>query len=420
MKGTRKDSQVSRREFLTGAGALAGLAVFGVGGPCQVSAAQQAPTWPCPCSCPCCGESFSTWEAMAEHLATEHLRKLPPIEQISEPSYYPFVVGSVARFDQKNEVFSRALWDEEYKAELAAVAPRPRNETQAEILEGAALMMGGIWVDMKAGTLHPKYTGFDGHVPGYGGLYGWDDAVGERQYAVSDPAQMSERIKYVARFYGASLVGICRIDRRWVYSRYYNKQDLISGELELPYKYAIVMGIEMDWQEIETAPGFGGAAASTLGYSQMAFVASSLAKYIRLLGYPAVPSGNDTTQSVPLAIDAGLGQLGRCGLLVSPQFGPRQRLCKVYTDLPLQPDQPIDFGLHAFCLKCGICARNCPAQAIRQGERTSEPTSISNRTGISRWPVNVTECYRFWSANGNPCAVCVAACPWGWPIRRWL
>jgi epoxyqueuosine reductase len=231
---------------------------------------------------------------------------------------------------------------------------------------------------------------------------------------------MSERIKYVARFYGASLVGICKVDPHWVYSRYYNKQEGISGELELPYKYAIVMGIEMDWAELETSPGYGGAAASTLGYSQMAFVASSLAKYIRTLGYPAVPSGNDTTQSIPLAIDAGLGQLGRCGLLVSPQFGPRQRLCKVYTDLPLQPDQPTDFGLSDFCPKCGICARNCPALAIQRGEPTTTPTSISNRTGILRWPVNVTKCYAFWRANGNPCAICIKSCPWGWPIRRWL
>jgi epoxyqueuosine reductase len=415
-----KTNKMSRRKFLAGAGGLAGLAMLGTGGPYRAAAAQGPLVWPCPCSCPACGETFNTWEAMAEHLATEHLRKLPPITKISEPSYYPLLVGSVTRFDQKNEVFSRAVWDEQYKAELAAMVPLARKETQAELLEGRALMMGGIWVDMKAGTLHPKYGGFDGHVPGMGGLFGWDDPVGQQQYPVSDPAWMSERIKYVAQFYGASLVGICKVDPRWVYSRYYNKQDGISGELEFPYKYAIVLGIEMDWRETETAPAFGGAAASTIGYSQMAFVTSSLAQYIRTLGYPAVPSGNDTTQSIPLAIDAGLGQLGRCGLLVSPQLGPRQRLCKVYTDLPLQPDQPIDFGLHDFCPKCGMCAKHCPAQAIRREERTTEPTSISNRTGILRWPVKVTECYKFWSANGNPCAACVAACPWGWPIRRWL
>lgn len=410
---------ISRRRFLSGFGGLAAAAaVFDIGGPFRVKAAEPPVTWPCPCSCPCCGEGFNTWQAMAEHLAAEHLRKLPQIKTVSRPTYT--LVGDVPRFDQKNEVFSRAIWDEEYKAELASVVPRAREETEAELLEGQALMMGGIWVDMKAGTLHPKYTGFDGHVPGMGGLYGWDDPVGQRQYHVSDPATMSERIKYVARFYGASLVGICKVDTRWVYSRYYNKQEATSGELELPYKYVIVIGTEMDWAELETSPGYGGAAASTLGYSQMAVVASSLAKYIRGLGYPAVPSGNDTTQSIPLAIDAGLGQLGRCGLLVSPQFGPRQRLCKVYTDLPLQTDQPIDFGLANFCPKCGICAKNCPALAIQRDEPTTTTTSISNRTGILRWPVNVSECYKFWRINGNPCAVCLRSCPWGWPVRKWL
>jgi hypothetical protein len=169
-------TKISRREFLAGAGGLAGLAMVEMGGPYRVSRAQQPLTWPCPCSCPCCGESFNTWEAMAQHLATAHLRKLPPIKKVSQPTYQ--LVGEVPRFDQKNEVFSRALWDEEYKAELASVIPRAREETQAELLEGLALMMGGIYVDMTAGTFHPKYTGFDGHVPGMGGLFGWDDPVG--------------------------------------------------------------------------------------------------------------------------------------------------------------------------------------------------------------------------------------------------
>lgn len=416
-----KRSKMSRRKFLTRAGGLAaGVAAFGLGGHYRVSAAQQSTTWPCPCSCPCCGESFNTWEAMAEHLAATHLRKLPEIQKVSEPTYYRLLVGQVERFDQKNEMFSRQIWDKEYQEMRAKVTPRQRSESAAELLEGRALQAGGIYVDKTAGNLHPNYYGYDGHVRGLGGLYSWDDPVGAEKYPVSDPAWMSERIKYVAKMYGASLVGICKVDPRWVYSNYYDRVTGTSGELELPYKYAIVLGIEMNWAEIETSPGFGASAATALAYSQMAELSATLAKYIRDLGYPAVPSGNDTAQSIPLAIDAGLGQLGRCGLMVSPQFGPRQRLCKVFTDLPLQPDQPIDFGLHSFCPKCGICARNCPAGAIRREERTTEPTSISNRTGILRWPVDVLKCHLFWLANGSSCSNCVAACPWGWPVRRWL
>jgi ferredoxin len=357
---------------------------------------------------------------MAEHISAAHLRKLPEIRKVSKPTYSEFLVGLVERFDQRNEVFSRSVWDEEYRARLQASVPRAREETQDQLLEGSALRSGAIYVDDAAGSLHPQYGGYSGHVTGVGGLYSWEEEVGEAKYTVSSPTEMSARIKQVAKLYGASLVGICKLDQRWVYSHYFDRATGQYAELHIPYKYAVVMGIEMDWAAIEKSPGFEASAATAIAYSRMAELAPSLAKYIRGLGYPAVPCGNDTAQSIPLAIDAGLGQLGRCGLLVSPQFGPRQRLCKVLTDLPLEPDLPIDFGLHDFCPKCGICAKFCPAKAIMRGERTTERTSISNRTGILRWPVNVTRCYLFWRANGTDCSNCVAACPWGWPIRRWL
>jgi len=66
----------------------------------------------------------------------------------------------------------------------------------------------------------------------------------------------------------------------------------------------------------------------------MAFVATSLAEFIRLLGHDAIPAGNDMALSIPLAVDAGLGELGRNGLLITKEFGPRLRLCKVFTNLP--------------------------------------------------------------------------------------
>ncbi len=370
--------------------------------------AQQKGAW----LCLECGERFDTAEALKEHVAVAYARKLPKIERVSKPTYSQFLVGQVERFDQRNIVFSRAFWDEEYKKLLRKAREKARR-SQLEALEGRALVAGAIYVDATAGSLHPKYHGYFGHLRNIGGLYSWDDPINPTKLPVSDPAQMSERIKKVARFYGADLVGICELDQRWVYSHYFDLQTGAYGELDLPYKYAIVMGIRMDWKRLAQSPGFEASAATALGYSRMAEVAASLAKYIRALGYPAVPSGNDTAQSIPLAIDAGLGELGRNGLLITPQFGPQQRICKVFTDLPLKPDQPIDFGIQRLCEGCNFCAHVCPARAIKFGERTTEPTSISNRTGILRWPVDVEKCYLFWQENGIDCANCVAVCPMG-------
>ena len=229
------------------------------------------------------------------------------------------------------------------------------------------------------------------------------------------------RVKEVARFYGANLVGITELDERWVYSHYFEPITGNNGELEIPYKYAIVLGIEMYWPFITQSPNPAASAATALIYSRMSETASSLAKYIRALGYEAIPCGNDTAQSIPLAIDAGLGELGRNGLLLSPEYGPRQRLCKVLTDLPLVADKPIDFGIQSYCETCHTCASACPVDAIRWEERTTEQTSISNRKGILRWPVDVGRCYLFWQENGTDCSNCVAACPWALQTQRdWL
>jgi len=186
-------------------------------------------------------------------------------------------------------------------------------------------------------------------------------------------------------------------------------------------KAYLLKPIEMDWHGINESPDPEASAATALAYSKMAILSSSLAKYIRALGYPAIPCGNDSAQSIPLAIDAGLGELGRNGLMLSPEFGPRQRLCKVFTDLPLIPDRPIDFGIQSYCETCHACASACPADAIRWEDRTTEQTSISNREGILRWPVNVARCYLFWQENGMDCSNCIAACPWALHLQRdWL
>ncbi|MBC8249451.1 MAG: hypothetical protein H8E90_07210, partial [Anaerolineales bacterium] len=261
-------------------------------------------TW----SCPSCEERFPMQEAWTNHILAEHARKIPGVRRISRPTYSEFLVGRVQRFDQKNDVFCRTMWDEGYQEQLRNVTPRKRRESEQQALEGRALKAGSIYVDDTAGTLHPKYSGYFGHVRGVGGLYNWDDPVSPDQYPVSDPAKMSERIKQVARFYDADLVGICELDQRWVYSHYFDGATGAYGVLDIPYKYAIVLGIEMDWEGIGQSPGFEASAATALAYSRMAEVAASLAKYIRALGYPALPSGNDTAQSIPLAIDAGLGE----------------------------------------------------------------------------------------------------------------
>jgi reductive dehalogenase len=183
--------------------------------------------------------------------------------------------------------------------------------------------------------------------------------------------------------------------------------------VEIPdeYEYVIAMAHEMDYDLIRYAPTDIGDASTGMGYTRMALTAGLLARFIRDLGYKAIPCGNDTALSVPIAMQAGLGELARNGLLITREYGPRVRLSKVFTNLPLVVDQPIEFGITEFCSKCLKCADSCPGRAIIPGERTTKPNNISNAGGELKWPINGEKCLNFWGSNGCSCMVCIRVCP---------
>jgi reductive dehalogenase len=196
---------------------------------------------------------------------------------------------------------------------------------------------------------------------------------------------------------------------------------LDDGTLAIPetMKTVIVLAFEMDYDSMEAAPTIQGDLATMDGYSKMAITAGSLAMFIRGLGYSAIPCGNNTGISVPMAIEAGLGEGARNGILITPRHGPRVRLAKVITDLPMAYDRPIRFGVTEFCQVCKKCAKLCPTQAISYEDRTMEPTTISTNPGVLKWSVNAEDCYLGWTANGSGCGMCIRVCPFNKP-EGWL
>ncbi|MHA1771519.1 MAG: reductive dehalogenase [Candidatus Thorarchaeota archaeon] len=231
-----------------------------------------------------------------------------------------------------------------------------------------------------------------------------------------DPEALTRMIKRTARFFGASLVGISELDRRWLYTA--DRRDQLYDVPE-EIDHVVVMAIEMDYDAIASSPGFTASAEVARCYSVMTFIETELAAFIRRLGYSAIPCGNDVGLSVPVAIDAGLGQYGRHGLLITKEFGSRVRIAKVLTDMPLVPDKPdLKFcsSVVKFCEVCEKCARTCPSQSIAYGkERTWQGKTISNNPGIKKWYINPETCYGFWMANGADCSNCLRSCPYNKP-----
>lgn len=254
---------------------------------------------------------------------------------------------------------------------------------------------------------------------------------------------ITNTIKKVARFYGASLVGIADVNHKWIYktgfvrpalmSETESKKKLRKGEssiatletpIDLPHGFekVIVMAIEMDSRAISTAPAQPAAAAASLAYSKMAFIISCLGEFIRNLGYRAIQCGNDTALSIPLAIDAGLGALGRNGLLITPEYGPRVRICKIFTDLNLVSDKPnIKFIDHVrnTCNNCYKCAEVCETGAISREEPNFDCPTISNNPGVKKYYVDAEKCFEFWIENSSDCGSCIAVCPFS-KIKKYL
>ena len=310
------------------------------------------------------------------------------------------------RFNQRQTVFGRKLYDKKsdfYKKGMYDNIPKIISSGKEGYSHLDFAQMMGSW------TVYDYFHD----------AFAWDkltdaNSVMEKpaldKFVVKDSEVMSKEIKKTAKYFGAFNVGITLVNDKWVYSK-----DMDDNIVEIPeeYKYAIVMTIKMDGTMIKTSPEYLAGTATGFAYSQMALLVSCMAEFIRNLGYRAIPMGNDTALSIPLAIDAGIGELGRNGLLITPEYGPCIRICKVFTDLPLKTDNSLTFGVTNFCKNCKKCAEACEADAIQTVKEPSFQTMCpSNRQGVLRWAVNQDKCYNFWIENGGECSNCIAACPY--------
>ncbi|MBK6631593.1 MAG: hypothetical protein IPG33_11480 [Betaproteobacteria bacterium] len=158
----------------------------------------------------------------------------------------------------------------------------------------------------------------------------------------------------------------------------------------------IVIVTAMNYEAVKTYPSATAGIAVGHGYSKDCELAQNIATYILNLGYRAVACVNDTSLAIPYAIAAGLGEYGRNGLLITKDFGPRVRIGRIHTDLPLVHDQPISFGVREFCdSTCQRCAAACPPKAISFGAPEARIPNQSSIIGIRKWQVDAERCFKF-------------------------
>ncbi|HUU70581.1 MAG TPA: hypothetical protein VM186_13715 [Planctomycetota bacterium] len=235
---------------------------------------------------------------------------------------------------------------------------------------------------------------------------------------MADDVRLAEAVKATARRAGADLVGIAAIGRFDNAPPELNPRAIMSAT-----RSVIAIGLRIlrgTLKTIEDGTYWQGYNCSSYQHLNEVAAPRILREVVLLLedhGYTSVPvhnpfgadmgrpvraggvrpDGHISLRMVGCA--AGLGELGRSKLFLSPQFGPRQRMFAVVTDAPLASD-PLFTG--SICADCGACARACPAGAI--GDARSVELPIESRV-FRHAPFNCDACvpvHQGWDPQYSP------------------
>jgi len=223
-----------------------------------------------------------------------------------------------------------------------------------------------------------------------------------------DARRNAEAVKALGYFMGADVVGICRAEP-WMY---YSHDEEKGEPIPAYHRYAVVMLIDQGFETMEGASGddWISGAQSMRAYMRGALIAGVMAAHLRRMGWSARVHSNAHSEllHIPAVLMAGLGELSRIGeLVLNPFLGPRSKSVVFTTDLPMETDKPVDFGVQAVCEMCNKCARECPCNAIPYG-----PKVMFN--GYEIWKPDVEKCgrYRLGNAKGSACGRCMKTCPY--------
>jgi epoxyqueuosine reductase QueG len=134
------------------------------------------------------------------------------------------------------------------------------------------------------------------------------------------------------------------------------------------------------------------------------------------------------------AISCGMGEIGRNNLLLTPEFGPHQRLCAIVTQAPLEADSRREFSL---CTECVRCVEACPSGALKHDRYDVDPCFVYWSYGFKRlppaklreWPGFIRMIFKHarrrdilvesgqtYITDVDNCIECMRACPVG---ERW-
>ena len=223
--------------------------------------------------------------------------------------------------------------------------------------------------------------------------------------------------KIAALTAGAAVSGAARLEEGFLYTRSLDGRPIgltaadgfqIGPEsISLPRRAdrVLILGFVRAPEIMGLNPGLSRLRPPTgwLSWPDQATATLKLADLLSSQGFLALPSAGGLLMADHHGALAGLGELGRQGLLISPEYGPNLRLFSIITDYPFETGRPVSFGVADYCETCQRCINECPAKALTEGRR---------RPGLYQWPVNRRACFDNWRQKNDPCRKCIEICPY--------
>ncbi|MFX0148494.1 MAG: hypothetical protein ACFE8E_12210 [Candidatus Hodarchaeota archaeon] len=187
---------------------------------------------------------------------------------------------------------------------------------------------------------------------------------------------------------------------------------LIFKDKFVLFKYALVFMQEMKKDKIDMAPLPTAGLEVMRVYATLGEAVNDIARWLRKKGVRCQsnhPLGG-LVCTPPLAAKAGMGAQGRNGMLITPEFGPRQRLAPIFIEERLFDftDNSDHIWIEEICITCHVCQKNCPANAILEEKRIN----IDNIPGIGAMCTCIEreKCFPYFLKTGG-CSICIKVCP---------
>ena len=187
---------------------------------------------------------------------------------------------------------------------------------------------------------------------------------------------------------------------------------LIFRKKAILFKYAVVVLYEMKKDKIDKAPGVEASDEVMRVYAELGLAVNDLAHWLRGQGIRCQsnhPLGG-LVLTPPLAGKAGLGWQGQSGMLITREFGPRQRIAPIFVENQVFPltDSEEHAWIEEYCDACGLCVKECPAGAIRE-DRISSIDTVEG-IGAVKTCIDRKKCFPFFIKTMG-CSLCLKVCP---------